>query len=211
MSFQITNNNYTTAPTSPNPYIPKKLNNMDKAKIMKAERNDWMRLYYKTLKGLEVIIDVQKQIKDMLKITAETNTTTTEMKDSILKASIKNRVTNAINITEISEDLQYLIQSNMKDWVFQIQWMLADELDAYKGKGNTYVDSNIQEIQELYKDKEMKRKEERIKEEVILIKPYEISSSTSLSTKSSSFIDKKIDNLLKYMKFVKSPIQTRIF
>ena len=90
--------------------------------------------------------------------------------------------------------------------------MLADELDAYKGKGNTYVDSNIQEIQELYKDKEMKRKKERIKEEeVILIKPYEISSSTSLSTKSSSFIDKKIDNLLKYMKFVKSPTQTRIF
>ena len=115
MSFQITNNNYTTAPTSPNPYIPKKLNNMDKAKIIKAERNDWMRLYYKTLKGLEVIIDVQKQIKDMLKITAETNITTTEMKDSILKASIKNRVTNAINITEISEDLQYLIQSNIKD------------------------------------------------------------------------------------------------
>ena len=90
--------------------------------------------------------------------------------------------------------------------------MLADELDAYKGKGNIYVDSNIQEIQELYKDKEMKRKKERIKEEeVILIKPYEISSSTSLSTKSSSFIDKKIDNLLKYMKFVKSPTQTRIF
>ena len=90
--------------------------------------------------------------------------------------------------------------------------MLADKLDAYKEKGNTYVDSNIQEIQELYKDKEMKRKKERIKEEeVILIKPYEISSSTSLSTKSSSFIDKKIDNLLKYMKFVKSPTQTRIF
>jgi len=91
MSFQITNNNnYTTAPTSPNPYISKKLNNMDKAKIMKAERNDWMRLYYKTLKGLEIIIDVQKQIKDMLKIVAETNITTTKMKDSILKASIKN-------------------------------------------------------------------------------------------------------------------------
>ena len=116
MSFQITNNNnYTTAPTSQNPYISKKLNNMDKAKIMKAERNDWIRLYYKTLKGLEVIIDVQKQIKDMLKIAAETNTTTTEMKDSILKASIKNQVTNAMDITEISEDLQYLIQSNIKD------------------------------------------------------------------------------------------------
>jgi len=31
--------------------------------------------------------------------------------------------------------------------------MLADELDAYKEKENMYVDNNIQEIQELYKDK----------------------------------------------------------
>ena len=28
--------------------------------------------------------------------------------------------------------------------------MLADELDKYKERGNTYVDENIQEIQELY-------------------------------------------------------------
>jgi len=32
--------------------------------------------------------------------------------------------------------------------------MLADELDAYKGKGNRYVEENIQKIQELYVDKE---------------------------------------------------------
>jgi len=38
---------------------------------------------------------------------------------------------NATNILGISEDLQYLIQSNMENWVFQIQRMLADELDAY--------------------------------------------------------------------------------
>ena len=31
--------------------------------------------------------------------------------------------------------------------------MLADKLDTYKGKENMYVDNNIQEIQELYKDK----------------------------------------------------------
>jgi len=30
--------------------------------------------------------------------------------------------------------------------------MLADELDAYKEQGNKYVDENIQEIQELYKE-----------------------------------------------------------
>jgi len=35
--------------------------------------------------------------------------------------------------------------------------MLADELDAYKKLGNKYVDNNIQEIQELYKDKEQKK------------------------------------------------------
>jgi len=31
----------------------------------------------------------------------------------------------------------------MDEWAFQVQRMLADELDQYKGKGNKYVDSNI--------------------------------------------------------------------
>jgi len=87
--------------------------------------------------------------------------------------------------------------------------MLADELDRYKGKENTYVDENIQEIQELYINKEQtKKKGGRVEEEeVILIKLYEVSKSTA----SSSFADEEVDNLLKYMKFVKSPTQTRIF
>ena len=39
MSSQIMNNNtYTMAPTSPNLYISRKLNNMDQAQIMKRER-----------------------------------------------------------------------------------------------------------------------------------------------------------------------------
>jgi len=32
--------------------------------------------------------------------------------------------------------------------------MLADKLDAYKRKGNQYVEENIWEIQELYVDEE---------------------------------------------------------
>jgi len=40
MSSQL-NSNYTTAPTSPNLYIIRKLNNMDKAKIFKKECDDW--------------------------------------------------------------------------------------------------------------------------------------------------------------------------
>jgi len=74
-----------------------------------------MKTYYKMLKGLEAMIDVQKQIKDMTKIAAEANMTITEMEDSILKASINNQVINTMNITGVSEDLQYLIQSNMKN------------------------------------------------------------------------------------------------
>ena len=89
--------------------------------------------------------------------------------------------------------------------------MLANELDWYKGKENQYVDENIQEIQELYIEEEVQDKEKgRVEEEeVILIKLYKASESTS--TKSLSFIDKEIDNLLKHMKFVKTPTQTRIF
>jgi len=36
MSLQITNN-YATAPTSPNPYISRKLNNMEEAQVIKKE------------------------------------------------------------------------------------------------------------------------------------------------------------------------------
>jgi len=78
---------------------------------------------------------------------------------------------------------------------------LADELDQYKGKGNRYVKENIQEIQELY-IKEENREERGVVEdkEVILVKPYEVSTKTSSS--STSFITDKVENLIKYMKFV---------
>ena len=67
-SQNVNNNNYTTAPTSPNPYISRKLNNMDQAQVMKREREDWMRLYYKTLKGIEAMIDIQRIVKYLNKI-----------------------------------------------------------------------------------------------------------------------------------------------
>jgi len=93
-----------------------------------------------------------------MRIAGEINMTITEIEGKFLKASINNKTTNAMNILEISEDLRYLIQSNMEDWIYQIQRMLADKLDVYNGRGNQYVDNNIKEIQELYKD--MKQKKE---------------------------------------------------
>ena len=74
------------------------------------------------------------------------------------------------------------------------------------------MEENIQKIQELYKDEEKRKEEEKIKdEEVILIKPYEVSIATSSLTSQMSFIIEEVDNLNKYMKFIQTPLQTRIF
>ena len=137
---------YQTAPISPNPYIIQKLNNMDEAKALKEERRDWTRTYHKTLKGIETMIDVQRWIKDIIKIAEEANMTIAEIEESILETSINNQLINTTNIVEVSEDLRYLVQSDMESQIFQIQKMLANELDTYRGKGNSYVNDNIWEI-----------------------------------------------------------------
>jgi len=61
-------------------------------------------------------------------------------------ASNNNRILNATNITQISENLQYLVQRDMDERSFQVQRMLADKLDTYKGKDNKYIEDNIKEI-----------------------------------------------------------------
>ena len=89
--------------------------------------------------------------------------------------------------------------------------MLADELDHYKEKGNEYVDNNIKEIQEIYMKKEKRKDKGTIEnKEVILVRPYKVSSTTT-SFSTTSFITDKVENLAKYMKFMKTPSQTRIF
>ena len=64
-----------------------------------------MRLYHKTLKGLETMIDIQRMAKNIKRLAEETNTILIEIGETILMASISNRVMNAMNITQISEDL----------------------------------------------------------------------------------------------------------
>ena len=44
---------------------------MDQAQVMKREREDWERLYHKTLKGIKAMIDVQRAVKDMKKLVEE--------------------------------------------------------------------------------------------------------------------------------------------
>ena len=116
---------------------------MDQAQVMKKEREDWIRLYHKTLKGIKAMIDVQRMLKNIKKIAKETSMIVIEMEETILIASINNQTMNTMNIIQITEDLRYLIQSDMNDRALQVQRMLADELDQYKGKGNSYVKENI--------------------------------------------------------------------
>ena len=54
---------------------------------MKREREDWTRLYHKTLKGLKTMINIQKMVKDIKKLTEEANTTLTEVEGTILAKS----------------------------------------------------------------------------------------------------------------------------
>ena len=104
-SQSFNNNNYTTASTFPNPYISRKLNNINQAQVIKREQEDWTRTYHKMLKGIEAMIDVQRIIKDMKKLAGEANTMVTEMEGSILATSINNQTTNTTNMVGISEDL----------------------------------------------------------------------------------------------------------
>ena len=52
-------------------------------------------------------------VKDIKRMAEEANITIIQIEESILMASTNNRVTNTTNITQISEDLQYLVQSDM--------------------------------------------------------------------------------------------------
>ena len=101
----MNNNTYTTAPASPNPYVSRKLNNMDQVQVMKKKREDWSRLYYKMLRGIKAMINIQRMMKDMKKMAEETSMTVTEMEGTILTASINNRTTNTTNITQMADDL----------------------------------------------------------------------------------------------------------
>ena len=66
---------------------------------MKREREDWSRLYHKTLKELETMIDVQRMAKDIKRLVKETNTILTEIERMVLMTSINNQIMNATNIT----------------------------------------------------------------------------------------------------------------
>ena len=118
------------------------------------------------------------------------------------------------DIFSISEDLWNIIQSDMENQAYHIQKLLADKLGNYKEKGNNYAEEYIKEIQDTYKQEDIIMKEQDTKEKqqiqdkkVFLYKPYKVDSSRP-KTPEPTFIQNKIENLEKYMKFIQAPIQT---
>ena len=49
-----------------------------------------MKIYYKTLKGLEAMISVQNMVKNIMKMVEVVNIMITKMEGTILKTSINN-------------------------------------------------------------------------------------------------------------------------
>ena len=63
------------------------LNNMDLIKIMNQNRKNWIKKYHKIIQGIDRIVDVQIQLKNIIKLAEEANTQIAEIKSMILQAS----------------------------------------------------------------------------------------------------------------------------
>ena len=88
----------------------------------------------------------------------------------------------------------------MENQTYHIQTLLADKLDKCKGKGNTYAEEHIKEIQNIYKQEDPrvkqliivnkeKQQKDQIQDEEVLYKLYDISlKSSKAKTPEPTFI-----------------------
>ena len=95
--------------------------------------------------------DIQIQLQNIIKLVKVANTQLAEIEITILQASNSYKTQNTGDIFSISQDLQNIIQENIKNQAYHIQTLLADELNRCKGKENTYIKEHIKEIQDIYK------------------------------------------------------------
>ena len=129
------------------------------------------------------MVDVQLQLQNIIKLAEEANTQIAEIETTILQASHNYQTQTVGDIFSISEDLQNIIQSDMKNPVYYIQKLLVNELDSCKGKENEYTKEQIKEIQDMYKQDNQKPRELMMndkkqiqEEEIFLYKLYDIIS-----------------------------------
>ena len=78
---------FTTAPTSPNPYVYQTINNMDLIITLNNNKKDWMKKYHKIIQGNETMADIQLQLQNIIKLAKVANMQLAEIKITILQAS----------------------------------------------------------------------------------------------------------------------------
>ena len=106
----------------------------------------------------------------------------------------------------------------MEKQTYHIQQLLADELDNCKREVNGYIEEHIKKIQDVYKQEDIvmmeqeftKGKQQMQDKEVFFYRPYKVSSHRPKSPE-PTFIQDKIENLKKYIKFMQALIQTTTF
>ena len=65
---------FTTTPISSNLYVFYTVNSMNLIVILNNERKDWMKKYYRIIRGLETIADIQLQLQNIVQLAKVTNT-----------------------------------------------------------------------------------------------------------------------------------------
>ena len=125
---------FITTPTSPNPYASHTINNINLITTLNNDRKDQIKKYYKIIQRIEIMADIQCQLQNIITLVDVANTQLAEIETTILQVSDVYGIQIASNIFSISEDLQDIIQGNMKTQVYHIQSLLANKLDRYKGK-----------------------------------------------------------------------------
>ena len=96
---------FTTTPISPNPYVTYTLNNMNLVNTITQERKDQMKKYYKIIREIEQIVNMQLQVQNIIKLAEKANTQIAEIEMTILQASHNYWTQTAGDIFSISEDL----------------------------------------------------------------------------------------------------------
>jgi len=113
---------FTTTPTSSNPYIAHIVNNINLITTLNKKKKNWTRKYHKIIWGLETIANIQLQAS---------NTYNEQIREYIYS---------------ITNDLWNILHRDMEKQVYHIQTLLADELGQCKGKGDEQVKEHIKMI-----------------------------------------------------------------
>ena len=93
-----------------------------------------MKKYYKIIRGIETMADIQLQLQNIVKLAEVANIQLAKIKITILQASNIYKIQMVEDIFSILEDLQNIIQGDMETQAYHTQTLLADELDRYKEK-----------------------------------------------------------------------------